>query len=62
MDWKNRSAYVFIKTTKGKATEVWKRFQTWDNVIGTWIVSGDYDVIVWFDARHGYRSPLCCRN
>ncbi len=51
MDWKNRSAYVFIKTFKGKATDVWKRFQTWDNVIGTWIVSGDYDVIVWFDAQ-----------
>jgi hypothetical protein len=52
MDWKNRSAYVFIKTTKGKAHDVWQRFQTWENVIGTWIVSGDWDVIVWFDSTN----------
>jgi len=51
MDWKNRSAYVFIKTTKGKAHDVWQRFQNWENVIGTWIVAGDWDVIVWFDAQ-----------
>ena len=51
MEWKNRSAYVFIKTKKGKADYVWKQFQNWDNVIGTWVVTGDYDVIVWFDAH-----------
>jgi len=51
MHWGNRSAYVFIKTTKGKAQEVWKKFQQWDNVIGSWVVSGDHDVIVWFDAQ-----------
>jgi len=50
MDWKNRSAYVFIKTVKGKSNEVWKQFHNWDNVIGTWIVDGEWDVIVWFDA------------
>ena len=50
MDWKNRSAYVFIKTQKGKAHEIWKRFQSWNNVIGTWLVDGNWDVIVWFDA------------
>ena len=50
MDWKNRSAYVFIKTTKGKAHDVWQRFQQWENVIGTWTVPGDWDVIVWFDS------------
>ena len=51
MNWKNRSAYVFIKTVKGKANDVWKQFQSWDNVIGTWIVTGEWDVIVWFDAQ-----------
>jgi hypothetical protein len=50
MDWKNRSAYVFIKTQEGKAKNVWKKFQGWDNVIGTWIITGTWDVIVWFDA------------
>ena len=51
MDWKNRSAYVFIKTQKGKSQEVWQRFKEWDNVIGAWVVSGEWDVIVWFDAE-----------
>jgi hypothetical protein len=52
MEWKNRSAYVFIKTSKGKADDIWKQFQKWDNVIGTWIVTGNHwDVIVWFDAQ-----------
>lgn len=51
MDWKNRSAYVFIKTKEGKAYTVWQRFHNWDNIIGTWIVSGGYDVIAWFDAH-----------
>jgi len=51
MNWKNRSAYVFIKTTKGKAHEVWERFHNWDNMIGTWVVTGEWDVIVWFDAH-----------
>ena len=63
MEWKNRSAYVFIKTTKGKADDVWKQFQSWDNVIGTWVVTGDWDVIVWFDAQdldtvHGCVSTI----
>ncbi len=52
MEWKNRTAYVFIKTAQGKAQQVWKQFQNWDNVIGTWIVTGDWDVIVWFDAEN----------
>jgi len=51
LDWKNRTAYVFIKTNKSKAQEVWQRFQKWDNVIGTWVVAGEWDVIVWFDAQ-----------
>ena len=50
MDWKNRSAYVFIKTKKGKANEIWQRFQNWENIIGTWIIDGEWDVIAWFDA------------
>jgi len=41
MDWKNRSAYIFIKTKKGKAQDVWNRIQSWNNIIGTWIVDGD---------------------
>ena len=52
MDWKNRSAYIFIKTKKGKAQEVWQRMQTWNNIIGTWIIDGEWDVIAWIDAEN----------
>jgi hypothetical protein len=51
MEWKNRTAYVFIKTAKGKSHEVWQRFQSWDTAIGTWLVTGNYDVIVWLDTQ-----------
>jgi len=51
MDWKNRSAYVFIKTKEGKSNDIWQRFHNWENMIGTWIVTGDWDVIAWFDSQ-----------
>ena len=51
MYWKNRSAYAFIKTRQGTAEHVWHRFQSWDNIIGAWVVTGEYDVIAWFDAK-----------
>ena len=28
-----------------------RKFKDWDNVIGSWVVSGEWDVIVWFDAE-----------
>ena len=62
MDWKNRSAYVFIKTKKGTAEYVWKKLQDWDNVIGTWMVSGDWDVIVWFDAQDWDTVHRCVKS
>jgi hypothetical protein len=51
MEWKNRSAYIFLKVKEGKAQEIWQRFHNWGNLIGTWIVTGDWDVIVWIDAQ-----------
>jgi hypothetical protein len=50
MDWKNRSAYIFVKSKKGKADKIWQKFQKWDNMIGTWMLTGDWDVIAWIDA------------
>jgi len=50
--WKNRSAYAFIKTKQGTANEVWERFKKWENMIGAWIVTGEYDVVTWFDAKN----------
>ncbi len=51
MYWKDRSAYAFIKTRQGTAEYVWQRFQSWENIIGAWVVTGEYDVIAWFDAK-----------
>ena len=52
MKWKDRSAYAFIKTKQGKAYGVWERFKSWDNMIGSWIVTGEYDIVIWFDAEN----------
>lgn len=51
LEWKDRSAYAFIKTTKGNAHQVWERLKTWDTMIGAWIITGEYDVVAWFDAE-----------
>ena len=51
MKWKDRSAYVFVKTKQGQAQHVWDRLKSWDNMIGTWIVTGEYDIVAWFDAQ-----------
>ncbi|MFC1522518.1 Lrp/AsnC ligand binding domain-containing protein [Elusimicrobiota bacterium] len=52
MDWKNRSAYLMVKTQPGQAENVWKKTQEWPTAIGSWVVTGDWDVIVWVDAKN----------
>lgn len=50
--WKERTAYVFIRT-EGKYTEnVWKKVQKWEESIGAWIVTGDWDVLLWIDTQN----------
>jgi hypothetical protein len=51
MDWEKRSAYVFIRCAKGKVETIWKKIQTWSHAIGSWIVSGEWDIITWLDAQ-----------
>lgn len=50
MEWNNRSAYLLVKTEPGWAQKVWQKTQSWKPAIGSWIVTGDWDVMVWVDA------------
>ncbi len=51
MEWKRRSAYVFIKTRTGKAEYVCEKLNQWEHTIGTFMVHYPWDVMVWFDAK-----------
>jgi len=51
LNWKDRTAYTFIKTKQGTAQQVWQRFHTWENMIGAFIVAGEYDIVAWYDAK-----------
>lgn len=50
MTWEKRSAYVFMRTKPGYAEKVWEHTKKWDKIIGSWIVTGEWDVIAWIDA------------
>lgn len=48
-EWKARSAYMFIKSKPDMVETLWKKFQGWQWTIGAWVITGDYDLMVWYD-------------
>lgn len=50
MEWTNRSAYLFVKARPDQVESLWKKFQGWSHAIGAWVVTGEWDLLVWFDA------------
>jgi hypothetical protein len=52
MQWENRSAFVSIKTSPGKAQEVYKKFQKNPHVLACFMTPGTYDLMVWFDSKN----------
>jgi hypothetical protein len=52
MEWKRRSAYVFIKTMPGQAEKVWDKVNQWDHTIGSAMVHWPWDIVVWFDSEN----------
>ena len=52
MEWKRRSSYVFIKTQSGTAEQVCQRLNEWNHTIGTFMMHGTWDVMVWFDSEN----------
>ena len=50
-EWWKRSAYLLVKTRPGAAQNVWKKSQTWPETIGSWMVTGPWDVLIWVDAH-----------
>ena len=51
MDYTNKTGYIFLKVNTGYTREVFEQFKTTDWVIGAWAVTGDYDLIVWVNAK-----------
>jgi hypothetical protein len=48
-EWKSRSAYMFIKSAPDQVEAIWKKLQGWQHTIGAWIITGDFDLLCWYD-------------
>lgn len=51
MEWKDRSAYLLLKTQPGHSEKVWRSLQNWRQGIGAWVVTGPWDVMAWVDSN-----------
>jgi hypothetical protein len=52
MEWKRRSAFVFVKARTGMAEPVFQKLASWDHTIGVFLVHWPWDVVVWFDSEN----------
>jgi hypothetical protein len=50
-EWHKRSAYLAVQADREAGEQVWKKVQKWDQTIGSWMVTGPWDVLVWVDAH-----------
>ncbi|MCU0660920.1 MAG: Lrp/AsnC ligand binding domain-containing protein [Myxococcota bacterium] len=51
MEYNKKTAYVWIKTNPGQTRKVWEETKKAAYVIGSWVVTGTYDVLVWVNAN-----------
>ncbi len=51
MGWENRSAYVFIKSRKGKSTDVFNMFKDRKDAVGVFLTAGKYDIMAWITSK-----------
>jgi hypothetical protein len=51
MEWENRSAYMFVKAQPDQVEALWAKAKAWSHALGAWIVTGDWDLLVWIDAE-----------
>lgn len=51
MDYANRTGFILIRTENGVTRKVFELVKGYDWVIGAWAVTGDYDIVVWANAR-----------
>ena len=52
MEWKRRSAFVFIKTRSGQADRVYDKLCAWNHAVGVFMTHWPWDMMVWFDAEN----------
>ena len=50
MQWNDRSVFLMAKTDSGESQRIWNSVQSWPQTIGSWVVTGDWDVAAWVDA------------
>lgn len=48
-EWKSRSAYMFVKAAPNDVESLWSRFKAWEHTIGSWVITGEFDLLVWYD-------------
>jgi hypothetical protein len=51
-EWSERSAYLFVKADREVAEKLWTGVQKWDAAIGSWMVTGPWDMLIWVDAAN----------
>ena len=47
MGWDNRSAYILVRSRKGKSTDVFNEFKDKNYAVGVFQIAGKYDVLIW---------------
>ena len=50
-NWSKRSAYLLVQADWRAGEKLWRDVQKWDETIGTWLVAGPWDLVVWVDAN-----------
>lgn len=63
--WNERSAYLMVQTDRPAGERIWKKAQGWKETIGTWMVTGPWDMIIWIDAQSWkdvYSKVVSLRN
>jgi hypothetical protein len=52
MEFTKKTGYIFIKTATSTTKHIFDTLKTNDWVIGAWVVTGDYDIIAWVNAKN----------
>ncbi len=52
MEWERRSSFVFVKCYPGKADKVYNMIKEWNNTLGVFTSTGQWDLMAWLDTEN----------
>lgn len=52
MEWEKRSSFVFVKCYPGKADKVYNMIKEWNNTLGVFTTTGQWDLMAWLDTEN----------